>query len=503
MTPFLSVASASSITLFVNQIWSRICLPGTNPAWFGWIKSGATSASFIACSLLCQPCHFFCIAGTSSSWRSRCPSPSRWFIQGLGRSVIDAILAVGYNTVGTVEVKEQRSILNQRPDRFLARGGSNLVVWEDKAWNVFEAAAPKILTLATSDQGRSLAFGGMEEHERAMVYQIAVAAYDRNVFWGLLFGGNHALLFQRVASAEPTRYGLLCSDEIPVQDLFSVVLALLLVPGSAPLVDTASFMAPTPAPCPPGDILTREGEGEDMEYENKDSLNILKSSKNVKVIFRVPGYQPTIVSMSRLPASPDTTPASPPLQSPPDPPPVLTPPQETAVPTLHICELLSIGATGIVFKATGGSMALVVKAIPPGWTGDGDLRNEALMYDALASLQGSALPRMAGCFQGKGWTILVIEDCGRSVTAEDLPFLSLEQRRMLWRHACSIHGSGIVHHDLEPRNLVVSSSGEVRVIDFAFARAGHVCQQISCTELESFQKLLGLDYLPETINLLV
>ncbi|KAJ7110092.1 hypothetical protein C8R44DRAFT_272507 [Mycena epipterygia] len=64
-------------------------------------------------------------------------------------------------------------------------------------------------------------------------------------------------------------------------------------------------------------------------------------------------------------------------------------------------------------------------------------------------------------------------------------------RRILWQHACSIHASNILHHDLEPRNLVVSTSGEVRIIDFAFALAGHECSH-TCGELQSFRELLGL-----------
>jgi hypothetical protein len=95
--------------------------------------------------------------------------------------------------------------------------------------------------------------------------------------------------------------------------------------------------------------------------------------------------------------------------------------------TLNVSELLSTGATGVVFKITANSTALVIKAIPPRWTGAGDLLNEASIYQVLASLQGSALPRMAGCFQGEGWTILIMEHCGSAV-GDDMSSFSLHQR---------------------------------------------------------------------------
>ncbi|KAJ7223157.1 hypothetical protein GGX14DRAFT_327610, partial [Mycena pura] len=111
------------------------------------------------------------------------------------------------------------------------------------------------------------------------------------------------------------------------------------------------------------------------------------------------------------------------------------------------------------------------------------LSQEALAYETLTSLQGSVLPQMVGFFAGDGWMILVTEDCGRSLTDSSLVSLSLQQREMLWRHVCSIHASGVAHHDLGPRNLVVSSSGDVRIIDFAYSELGHQCVEATCEEL--------------------
>ncbi|KAF8919740.1 hypothetical protein CPB85DRAFT_717697 [Mucidula mucida] len=129
--------------------------------------------------------------------------------------------------------------------------------------------------------------------------------------------------------------------------------------------------------------------------------------------------------------------------------------------TLLVSECLCVGATGVVFAAHFGSLALVIKAILPGHPGQSDLRHEARLYNVLASLQGSVLPRMLGLFEGEGWLMLIAEHCGDKVT--DISELSLSQREMLWQHACEIHAKGVRHADLELRNFVASASGDVRI----------------------------------------
>ncbi|KAJ7102756.1 hypothetical protein C8R44DRAFT_808487 [Mycena epipterygia] len=117
--------------------------------------------------------------------------------------------------------------------------------------------------------------------------------------------------------------------------------------------------------------------------------------------------------------------------------------------------------------------------------------HEVLVYESLSALQGSVLPRMTGCFEGEGWLILAIEDCGSAVT--DVGTLSVQQRETLWRHACTVHAHGVKHNDLELRNLVVSAVGDVRIIDYAYAELGHECDEGTCDELRGFRGLLCLD----------
>ncbi len=80
--------------------------------------------------------------------------------------------------------------------------------------------------------------------------QISVAMHDSGLHWGVLFGGDGVILFQRyVSREEPTRYGLLCSDILGIGSLFVITLAMLLVPGNQPLIDVAKWKIPVPIAC--------------------------------------------------------------------------------------------------------------------------------------------------------------------------------------------------------------------------------------------------------------
>ncbi len=49
-----------------------------------------------------------------------------------------------------------------------------------------------------------------------------------------------------------------------------------------------------------------------------------------------------------------------------------------------------------------------------------------------------------------------------------------------------------MHADLELRNMIVSKSGELRIVDFAFSEVGHECEGPMCRELSNFRRLLEL-----------
>ncbi len=78
--------------------------------------------------------------------------------------------------------------------------------------------------------------------------------FDCNLHWGLLFGGDNALLFQRCTlEHQPQRYGLLCSGILQIDRFFVTILGMLLVPGDRPLVNMAELAISVPSAYSPGD----------------------------------------------------------------------------------------------------------------------------------------------------------------------------------------------------------------------------------------------------------
>ena len=128
------------------------------------------------------------------------------------------------------------------------------------------------------------------------------------------------------------------------------------------------------------------------------------------------------------------------------------------------------------------------------------LQTEYSVYQKLQHLQGSVISRCYGLFQVEDFAcLLLMEDCGRSLmishqikgltpcfTADCIsPF---DCRRILMSHITRIHQCGVSHEDLEPRNVLVSNSGRLSIIDFEHSERSHVCGE-RCAELRLFRSL--------------
>ncbi|KAF9027537.1 hypothetical protein BDZ89DRAFT_1134170 [Hymenopellis radicata] len=305
---------------------------------------------------------------------------------------------------------------------------------------------------------------------------------------------------------------------------------MMLVPGDTPLVDAAKLAIPVPAACSPGDnqALTRAihktlEDSQDVMPAGEQGMTMMSGvsvrSMITQIICPANSIQESscLVLHAWLRVHDITVVANcHPLGLGSSPPDLLTPPHEDTPlaihkgqrsisthrqpshcpstgdsPVLLVHERMGAGATGMVFAGHIGSLPVIIKTIPPDFGGEADLRNEHHIYSTvLASLQGRVIPRMFGLFEGEGWTALIIEHCGDKVS--DIDKLSLEQREMFWQHAHEIHANGIRHADLELRNLIMSISGELRIVDFAFSEVEHECEGGMCEELSYFRTLLEL-----------
>jgi serine/threonine protein kinase len=174
--------------------------------------------------------------------------------------------------------------------------------------------------------------------------------------------------------------------------------------------------------------------------------------------------------------------------------------------TYRIVERIGEGGMGTVFRAVDGMLEreVALKAVRP------DLASDPQMVErfrvearAAARIQHPAIATIYSFFQDGDELFLAME----YVAGESLAQLLRREGALAWPRAVAlfrsalegiayVHRLGIVHRDLKPDNLMLTSGGAVKVMDFGIARvAGN-------TRLTRTGLLLGtLRYMPpEQIN---
>lgn len=74
-----------------------------------------------------------------------------------------------------------------------------------------------------------------------------------------------------------------------------------------------------------------------------------------------------------------------------------------------------------------------------------------------------------------------------------VPACLIVPRHILFARLVRLHQSGVVHNDIEPRNVTHSEKTGPLIIDFDEASCDHVCTGESCKELCRVAQLLQLD----------
>ncbi|KAJ7241960.1 hypothetical protein B0H12DRAFT_1236908 [Mycena haematopus] len=121
------------------------------------------------------------------------------------------------------------------------------------------------------------------------------------------------------------------------------------------------------------------------------------------------------------------------------------------------------------------------------------IRQEGLVYDYLAkSGRQGITPCYYGVFEDRVGTVaLILDNDGRAL--KTFINLSVEQRHKLFAKVLEMHSAGVRHNDLEPRNVVQDSEGDLKIIDFHVAEINHRCRgEEKCKELKKFKHALGL-----------
>jgi serine/threonine-protein kinase len=145
----------------------------------------------------------------------------------------------------------------------------------------------------------------------------------------------------------------------------------------------------------------------------------------------------------------------------------------------RIVEKIGEGGMGVVWKAVDTNLdrEVAIKVLPEGFGMDAErlarFQREAKL---LASLNHPNIATVHGLHEDRGVRFLAMELVDGEDLSKTLAHGPLEVDRALL-HGQQIadaletaHENGIVHRDLKPANVVVSSDGQVKVLDFGLAK---------------------------------
>ncbi|KIL58963.1 hypothetical protein M378DRAFT_27259 [Amanita muscaria Koide BX008] len=114
------------------------------------------------------------------------------------------------------------------------------------------------------------------------------------------------------------------------------------------------------------------------------------------------------------------------------------------------------------------------------------LRNEFKIYLTLekayqsSQLDDRIAPRCYGAFKGDGVDVLILDLCDGVL--DEWGELSDPERSQIYKLVQDLHRIGIVHEDLEPRNIARTREGGFYLIDFSESRR-HICKESKVSEL--------------------
>ncbi|KAL5481084.1 hypothetical protein ACEPAI_10025 [Sanghuangporus weigelae] len=186
----------------------------------------------------------------------------------------------------------------------------------------------------------------------------------------------------------------------------------------------------------------------------------------------------------------------------------------TAKLSLH--RILGSGSTGVVYQATldgdesvkdVNARSYAVKIVHRGSSqekrgGLERLRNEFKVYCKIGESGADLTPRCYGLYDSTYMLALILDYGGEALT--NLPWSSVpfRDRLRIFELLSALHKIGIVHRDIEPRNIVRSCDGSLKIIDFSQA-VFHDCPGIrevswrkevrrECSELKGmWEELIG------------
>ncbi|KAJ7668138.1 hypothetical protein B0H17DRAFT_224909 [Mycena rosella] len=158
--------------------------------------------------------------------------------------------------------------------------------------------------------------------------------------------------------------------------------------------------------------------------------------------------------------------------------------QRPMTPHFTITRRVSSGEVAQVLAGDLEGQPVIFKTYPT--SAAETLRREVSAYERLGQL--TVVPALLGVYSlpGEDWAGLLLQDSGVKVGRGDwvdhTHELNLAERLAIYAAVCAVHDAGVLHGDVEPRNIVRGARGAMSVIDFGHARMGHVCPGNGCEE---------------------
>ncbi|KAI9810494.1 MAG: hypothetical protein M1826_003599 [Phylliscum demangeonii] len=265
---------------------------------------------------------------------------------------------------------------------------------------------------------------------QSMILKLAVFMINENLRWGVLATERQCRVFRVQYARVPPEDGelypyLLMSDPVPVDSSNPSILSVLMY-----MVLTGTALIRPPANLGP----------EDEEQGDEGGIDL--------VLDALIG-QPSTMRMTRA----DLNPAHP----------------AWGHRTIQVQSVLGSGLTGVCLRGVMGPTAVVIKFAQMGQRDA--LEHEAEVYEHVLSNMASSssdlspAPRYFGSFEDRdGRRALVLEDVGPALQSFDE--LTVKAKTDLLSKLRRLHGAGIVHNDLAPRNVTCGAQG-VKIIDYA------------------------------------
>ncbi|KAF8505234.1 hypothetical protein JB92DRAFT_2965796 [Gautieria morchelliformis] len=175
----------------------------------------------------------------------------------------------------------------------------------------------------------------------------------------------------------------------------------------------------------------------------------------------------------------------------------------STVPRLNVNGFLGRGSTGTVFSGSWQGKDVAVKLAESEESRD-RLRLESLWYGKIAEREQAKdiLPTFFGRFRHSIFDVLVLSKEGNALTSWN--DLVEDERLELFSMALKLHQAGLRHGDLEPRNVLRSTTGQLKLVDLSEASEHQCCGTVQrgsrkrrrlyrCSELIRLRRELDLD----------